>query len=99
MKTMVAGFSEPGVPGKADCFDACVSTLTQDKRMSDVLWFVVWARELLKAELCIKSEFNSLCAERFSLPLTTLVHRHTRPPCFSLAECVMKAREVKFWFR
>lgn len=101
---MEARFSEPGVcvTGRADCFDACMSTLTQDQRMPDVLCFVVWAGEVLKAELCIKSEFNSLCAKRFSLPL---MHRHTQPPCFSLAECVMKdamyqeAWEVKFWFR
>lgn len=95
VKTLEARFSEPGicVTGRADCFDACMSTLTQDERMPDVLCCVVWAGEVLKAELCIKSELNSLCAERFSLPLTnahTDQHSCTNthsPLCFSHWMC------------
>lgn len=85
-------------------------TLTQDKRMSDVLWFVVWAEEVLKAVLCNKSEFNSLCAKRFSShSRRSHTDQHsctdTHSPLVFLMPNVMKdamhqeAREVKFWFR
>ncbi len=65
-------------------------TLTQDKRMSDVLWFVVWAGEVQKAELCIKSEFNSLCAKRFTPTHdahTDHTQTHTVPLFFSRWLC------------